>query len=687
MNEITFFPPSINFTYTGTQLSTINVLASINISELVHYPMSRVNVYYNQNQRDWLKVSNGLEGDLNDEFVFGYLTDFDVQLNIQTPIPDGNYDATISLTVGDYPQGEFFTIKSGGSMRVYLTVSAGISSFTITPTEANLHLVKQITQNPSSTIAITTPGACIIEGPDKFLVNGKALPITISEDGNITVTTSSTARSLPNGIYNDYAINFRNEKQQFGRLPVKLIVTTSNNLEIQPTLLSFSETKGVNRPEWQNIYIYDPFGNITIDAPSWLTYKLTSNESGFKTYAVNVNSDNLTIGLRNELINFVSGNQAVACLIKYDLKGLYNNNYERSFHFTQDNEFLELAQAKLDKTTFARVEMLIKFYSFTGRLTETNRTLEFFYYKSKMMDLDPGEMIHEMFNYFEDDNIRYLNLDESSGIIPQYQFASIYFNVKELDFDSREEYTSFVVPTQYYIKGQRPKINGSSITGNTFLSNRIGEITRITTKSIISFNFLKITSAELKLRHNGVQITIPNENPSKEIPQAPDVKIFGGIIKIADLKNINENDILELEFGTQKLIYVVEEEGLNSVNCFYLDEHDLLQSFELTGEYVIDSSYDRITTTLFKKWMEITRNLSTSKSQTIKIESGYIPKENLKILDQIMMRKKAWLIIDGNTIEARPISSKLNNISTKNSLHNQELEFELINQHYDSFYM
>lgn len=687
MNDITFRPSSLNFNYTGSTASTMNVTTLLNIAELVENPASRINVSYNQSQYGWLKVYDNFNGDLDNQTVLEYLTSFKVTINTANPIPDGNYDAIINLVVGNYPPESFFTILTGGSMRVYLSVSAGVSSFTITPMETTLHLVKQNIISPSSTIAITTPGACIVEGSDKLMVNNQALPITISQNGNIVVTTSSSARSLPNGVYHDYALNFKNGSQQYGRLPVKLVVTTSNNLEIQPTLLTFTETKGISRPDWQNLYVYDPANNVTIDAPAWLRYELVSNENGFKTYAINVNSDNLAIGTRNELINFVSGSQAVACLIKYELKGLYNNNYERNFHFTQDNEYLELAQAQVDKTTFARVEMLIKFYSFAGKLTETTRTLEFFYYQLKMSDLDPGEIIHEMFRYYEDDNVRYSNLNESSGIVPQYQFASIYFNVSELDFDSREQYTSFVVPTQYYIKGQRPKYNDIAINGNTFLSNRIGEATRITTNSIISFNFLKISSGELKLKHNGVEIAIPNEDSFKEIPQAPDVKIFGGIIKVSDLENVQENDVLELEFASQKLIYVVEEEGLNTVNCFYLDEHDLLQSFELTGEYVIDSSYDRVTTTSFKKWMETTRNLSTSKVQNLKIESGYIPQENLKILDQIMMRKKAWLIIDGQTIEARPVLGKLNNISTKDNLHNRELEFELINQHYDSFYM
>jgi len=683
---MTFNPTTLNFYYSGVELASKNVRCTPNLTDLISNPRYTVRIEYNQSQRDWLQVFENSDIDINGIQQFGYPLNFKIKHNHNTVIPDGNYSAyvTVDFEGESGGLGESYPYYDFGSFQVFLSVSAGISGFSVTPNSAFLHLSKNNAANPTQNLEFTTPNAFTISGSDKFLANGSPLPYTVAANGTVVLTTNSSARTLPNGVY-EYLLQFKNGSYNYGTLPTKLIVTNTNDLEVFPTDFYFSGTKGITEPDWQNIFVYDPNNNVVATAPDFLKVDLISTDNGFKTFTIKpVESKNLSPGTYNGEVAFTSGTSVIKTTVKYDLQGLYNSNYHRAYHFTQDSEILEMVKAIQEETTFLRLKLDLKFYSFDGKETKIDdRELDYFFFESKV-EFDPGQLIHEMFKHYENSpNERFSELNKSSGVFPQYQFASIYFEVSEIDFSTLEVKNSYVIPTQYYIKGRRPVF----WTENILLTHRESNVTRITKNSLISFNFVKYAGGNLVLKLNDQIIDLPNTTDEDEIPQSPDVRIFGGIIKASDIKNLKEYDLLELSFNNQKLYYQVEEEGINSINVFYVNQWNLLDSFELTGEFTIDTDYERVTTNSFSKWVETTKTLHTGKTQKFKISSGYISLENVRVLDEIMMSKKVFLVINGFTYEARPISSKLNNQTSKNNLVDRQLEFELKNKTNDSFYM
>lgn len=684
---INFNPSSLNFYYSGAELSTQNVRCTLNLSEILNNPRYTVEIAYNQSQIDWLKVLDYSNQNINGIEQFGYPLNLKIKHDNSVIIPDGNYSAYVSIQFSGESSGDLqypTPYDDFGMFQVFLSVSAGISDFSVTPNFALLHLAKNNTSNPTQKLEFTTPNAFTISGSDKFLANGNPLPYNVSENGTVVLTTNESARTLPNGVY-DYLLQFRNGNYNYGTLPTKLIVTNTNQLEVFPSTLSFSGTKGITEPDWQNVYVYDPNNDVVGTASDFLKTDLISNENGFKTFTVKPKESNsLSPGNYSGEIIFTSGSSVVKVSVKYLLQGLYNSTYEREYHFTQDSEILEMVKAVTDETTFLRLKLDLKFYDFNGKETKIDdRLLDYFFYESKV-EFDPGELIHEMFKHYENSpNERFSELNQSTGVFPQYQFASIYFEVSEIDFSTLEVKNSYVIPTQFYIKGKRPVF----WTNNILLTRRESQINRITVNSLIAFNFIKYDGGALVLKLNNQVIELPNHSSGDVIPQGADVRVFGGIIKASDIKNLKENDLLELSFNNQKLYYQVEEEGINSINVFYVNQWNLLSSYELTGEFSIDTDYTRVTTDTFHNWIETTKTLHTSKLQKFKINSGFIPLENVKVLDEIMSSKKVFLLINGFTYEARPVTSKLNNQTSKNNLVDRQLEFELKSNTNDSFHL
>lgn len=677
---ITLKPSTLYFNYTGVELAKQNVTVLQSPPQFYDNPGYKIQVSYLQDVTPWLLILDQSNNLIANIVNTGIGSRFYCKHNHSTYLPDGNYSAEIYFAAGNINLSNQFSVEEDAFMMVYLSVKAGNVNFTVTPNSAVLHVVKSSSEDPNIELEFTSTTDFTAEGNPHLTLDYNDLPEDLTPSSTPLLSISATARTLPNGIHNA-PIEFKNGSQLLGTLPVKLIVTETNQLEVFPTSLYFEEIKNVEAANEQIITVYDPSDNCILTAPTWLNYTLISNEDNFKKYAINVSSDGLDPALREDVLAISDANNTVQVNLTYKLIGLYNYGYEKAYHFTQDAEYLEFIKSELNENTFLRLQMNIKIYQFNGEVSEFNRTQDLYFFQNKVK-FDAGAFIHHIFKNYEGENTRYDNLIVTRYGVPQYQFASILFSVSEVNFDTTEVYHNYLIPEQYYVLGRDPRIGEL----NKILSHRVDKVTRVTAKSIISFNYLRYNSSILEFYKNGQRWVLPTPTRGESIPQGTDVRIFGGLINLATLSNIQVNDLIDIKFDSQVLSYIVEDEGLNSVNCLYVDQFGLLSSFEFTGEFEINSDYERITTSNFKNWVETTKILFSEKIQNIKVNSGYISPENVRILDEISLSPKVYLIIDNQVVEARPITQKLNNQTTDDLLHNRLLEFELKNNTHDHFH-
>ena len=141
---MTFNPTTLNFYYSGVELASKNVRCMPNLTDLISNPRYTVRIEYNQSQRDWLQVFENSDIDINGIQQFGYPLNFKIKHNHNTVIQDGNYSAyvTVDFEGESGGLGESYPYYDFGSFQVFLSVSAGISGFSVTPNSAFLHLSK-----------------------------------------------------------------------------------------------------------------------------------------------------------------------------------------------------------------------------------------------------------------------------------------------------------------------------------------------------------------------------------------------------------------------------------------------------------------------------------------------------------------------------------------------------------------
>lgn len=687
--DITFKPSSLSYIYTGSQVPDQQVRVIYNLSDILENPHYRINIFYNQSETGWLKIMGDFNEEINEEITPGYLTDFTPRLNVTADLPDGNYNATISALIGNRRVSGEFEIINWGEMAVYLTVSAGHINFTVTPNSGFLHIQKNQTTNPILKLSADASSQIVLNGSNLLTANKTALPFSFSKTQEIEISASSAARNLDFGIY-PTNLTFRNSLNNLvGNVDVTLLVTNDNKLQVLASELSWNIQIGLTTPGWKDIIVFDPANDVQIYRPDWIEIVLVSSQNNVKSFTVRANETALKSGKYNGEIKFVSGNETRIVNVSLVITGAWDDSYQKNYHFTKDNELLRINRSSTSENyvSIVELEMVISVYSMKGEKMNFTRVQEL-NFKENLATFDVGKYIHRLIDtYKEGLNTKYNSVNSSTGVFPQYRFAEVYFNVKEINFKDLTTIRSFVIPTQYYILGRNPSfyLPKNSLINNqddTLLTMQPFSTQLISSKGALSFNFVQFNAPSLIFQHNGKNISIP-KSTENIIPPGININIFGGIVKLSDFV-VKVGDVFTLKYNGITKNYIVIPDVDRSINIFYLNQWGLLDVFEFRGGFTTTGNYKDITSSAFENWTEVNYKLSTSKTQKFTISTGKMLEETQLVIDEIRQSNKCWIYDPKiGAVEMFATSSKINIQDSEEYDVAMDVEFELKNKNDD----
>lgn len=647
-------------------------------------PSYMLSVGYYENQHSWLEFENATL----DQVVDGIPFSFRVRPKFPTEVPDGNYSCTIHLEVGfTWPTGEFQT-EDFASVDVYLEVKAGILNFSFEPKNALLKVVKSIRQLPSLTVDITTSNNVDISGDAIFKINDSLLPYRVNTSEQAILKPDIKVLDYPAGV-NDYVLTYLRNGEAIGYQNIKLLVTNSADLDVFPSTLNFKGTQGKNTIDSQIINIYSNEPHITIHCPEWVTCEKISDDNGFSTWRISAKYDYL-VGYHIGVIIVSSSSAERTVDVTFNLSGIWNQEFNKNYHFTQDGDLLKISKST-NESSFIRLKINIRVYNFGGSSKEYLRheDLPFF---SGVAQKDIGSLIHRLLEFYtEQSTSRFYNLARTNAESKQYKYTSVSINIQELEFDTLKVLNSISIPMQYYLQGKSPKRTHSFMSQkgfyNILLSNRLNTLTPISKNGVICYNYIKNNAEQIEILINGLVVQYEtNASIIKHVDDTPDVNIFGGLLYLKNIAGVKPNDIIDVIFSGEKQSYFIMKEKPKSINLFYRNTWGLIDVAELTGEHEMESRYTRTTNDEFDGWTEKTNTLAISKKQRIKINSGFILKDNTAIIHELLMSEICWFYLNETKISGRIVSEKIINKNTADNLLNFELEFEINDTNYGDFY-
>jgi hypothetical protein len=316
----------------------------------------------------------------------------------------------------------------------------------------------------------------------------------------------------------------------------------------------------------------------------------------------------------------------------------YNTQY---VFYTDDRMFTNIVTSD---ENYIRVLMTIKAYPYQGWSTPItySQEYEFVSYQGRI-SIDFGKIVKPYF-YIPSDLTEILNfseLEEGVNTIPLYRPLST-----DITFQERNRLSNTLLSEQ---KFSNVRFVRGCLSGELLNPDNESHNSRITSQHLFSYNLYEDTATIWKLSKNGTYIQDLISNKAY---------VTSYLAKYSDLK---PGDIFSLDFnGEKKDSLLTFPKGLQSVFIIWLDQHLALRIFECTGRFIDKQTHSYITNTSIIKGNSITRTIEDIKGREITLNTGYIYKDDIRIIHSVLSSEKAWISFDlKNFISFIPITKEL----------------------------
>ena len=327
------------------------------------------------------------------------------------------------------------------------------------------------------------------------------------------------------------------------------------------------------------------------------------------------------------------------------------------YAFTLDPVFINFASSNQSYFTVAITIKYYEFYESTEKTTVLNYKIPLFNGAAKW---HVGDIIHR--------NLANLTATFTDGF--QVKTALVSFAISELSLTDNSVVTSTTLTDVQFIAGFKPKLLASNLS----LLHSNSNYCRVTSSGNCTVNFLLTPGNHtLKVYNNTTEIT------SETITATALDTIFAKTVSI-DTLEVAPGDVLKFEIQgtTIKKEFIVFPDTEFSNTLAYINNHKLVSTLELTGGYSFPNNYNQITHKYKRNLLEVLEIVEVLDERFVKINSGYILKSQIEVIDEIFRTQKVYLKnIEGKDFELVPVSKKMVGFNSDNYTYSYDLEFRI----------
>ena len=265
-------------------------------------------------------------------------------------------------------------------------------------------------------------------------------------------------------------------------------------------------------------------------------------------------------------------------------------------------------------------------------------------------------------------NLSNLTVPFASGF--QVKTALVTFVVKELALADDSETATTTLTDVAFIPGHKPKL----ISNNMALLHVNETKCRVTVLGTCYASFLFPTGEHtIKVYHNATEIN------SETITATALNTIYTKTIDVSAFQ-VTPADVFKITIGGTEIFkeFVIFPDTQLSNTLFFIDQYKLMTSLELTGEYSFNEDFEQLMHEYKLNNDRVLEVVETLEDHFLKINTGYILKSQVKLVNEIFKIKKAFLKnIEGFDLEMVPISKKRTGFDSENFLYSYDLEFRI----------
>ena len=598
-----------------------------------------------------------------------------VKIKDLTNIVNGVYNGSLRIVLFYRPNSSTQPWAIATSSEINLVANINLQ------TSANFQLSKQSdaiqfirNQNTSgtSTIQITSDTNYIVNGPSYIRVNGETLPLNLSGNKTIRIT-SVDSNELEYGV-NQTTITFKTGYITLANLLLNINVSEGNTLEVSANQLHFSALNAENESNVLPLSIFAPNNDVTFEYPSWFKITRISSNYNFYEFQTKAIIGDLEDGYYTGELIIHSAEEDIIIPLSLEVYGYWNSSYNKQLHFSLDGDQLSFYSYEQENNNYISVDLTATVYNNANEVEEIEETLNFYFIDNKA-SFNLGKYMHDYFLLYENQINDFNVLSNEIQYRKMYELARVNLRVTEKNYTTNETIYYYTIPTQLFLKGHKPATLTSENLG--FLGNQINQTLRATCNGKTILNFSDDKSNRLKIYINGSIQSI-------DIPTIAITKLTIQSIFI-DFSNLNctVGDLVEFQLGTQVLRYQIFPDALESNYITYIDYWGLLRIFEVTGEYKFSFKPEYTT---YAPTRSTIKNVDTTRQNTLDINTGYITLADCDAIPEIIHSPKCWFIHQNQIIEIVPVTESVDFYDSTAQLFSFDLQFRINPNRYDNSY-
>lgn len=248
--------------------------------------------------------------------------------------------------------------------------------------------------------------------------------------------------------------------------------------------------------------------------------------------------------------------------------------------------------------------------------------------------------------------------------------ATADFEIKEIESDDNSVLDTVTLENIKFIPGHKPKLQNENLAILAINSNK----ERVTKHGIFLVNLLLPEGTyQLKLFKNDVEVD------RESITATATDNVFSKKIIVKDYAGA-KGDVFTINIADGLLVksFVVFPDNKTSKQMLFIGSNNLLSSLECTGSFAFSTDYKQIKQEYYRNFKEVLEVVATQKTNKFIINTGWLLKTDVTIIDEVLDSGFALLIEnDATVLELVPIAKKITGEDSEKFLYEYNLEFQI----------
>lgn len=431
---------------------------------------------------------------------------------------------------------------------------------------------------------------------------------------------------------------------------LKVAILENDNITANISTAEFELVKSKSEVKTQKFNLSNPSGkSFSITAPSFVTVSPSFGNTSAEITISTVNSSTLNIGdYSGDIVITFDSTKTIVIPITLSVINFFSSQLSSDFNFCLDKKLMKFY--KIDSTgIFVRANLIITFKTpIETKTLERNYVVPYFEGKAEM---DIGAKIQTYFLKYVKNILAEANVSQYFNQKVWYYPVSVTGTVEELDADYNVKNSETLTGIKFFA-GKKP-------LGYPVLTNNL--VRRRSADSKVIFSFI---SGVTNINNFGANFSSYAVVPDK-VAVALKTEIADQLFTWPSVKQFN--------IGVNPIKIITLPNNNQTVNVAFYNSNLVPDWLTITGDFKISDDYTHTISRNVISGNE--EKFDTDKTKNLTINSGFILRTELPILEELAESKLIFLEIAGKYYKGILTINKIGKEDSTEELISRDLEF------------